>query len=86
MTRWPLRKYGYKALEALGDGWDGPNFSQSCVWNSVALGMIMESWTQLIKQNDGSKNADKASDILHVCLERLALQYGTIDVSRMPAR
>jgi Domain of unknown function (DUF6456) len=73
------------ALEALGKGKDRPSLSQSCVWNTVGLGMTMEAWTQLVKQNGASMNADKASGVFHVCLERLALHYGMIDVGRVAA-
>jgi hypothetical protein len=74
-----------KALGDLGNGRDGPSFSQSCVWNVVGLGMTMEDWTQLLKQSGASMNADKASGVLHGCLERLALHYGMIDMGRMAA-
>jgi Domain of unknown function (DUF6456) len=72
-----------KALEALGPGRDGPSFSQSCIWNAVGLGMTMEDWTQLIRQNGAAMNADKAAGILHVCLERLALHYGLVDMGKL---
>jgi hypothetical protein len=74
-----------KALDALGNGRDGPSFSQSFAWNAVGLGMTMEDWTQLIRQGDAGMNAHKASGILHVCLERLALHYGLIDMGKMAA-
>jgi hypothetical protein len=47
--------------------------------------MTMEDWTQLIRQSGAGMNADKASGILHVSLERLALHYGMIDVGKMAA-
>jgi Domain of unknown function (DUF6456) len=74
-----------KALDDLGNGRDGPSFSQSCVWNVVGLGMTMDDWTQFLKQSGASMNADKASGILHGCLERLTLHYGMIDMGRMAA-
>jgi hypothetical protein len=47
--------------------------------------MTLENWTQLIRSGGAGMNADKASGILHVSLERLALHYGMIDVGRMAA-
>jgi hypothetical protein len=47
--------------------------------------MTTESWTQLIRQTGAAMNADKASGVFHVSLERLALHYGVIDVGRMAA-
>ena len=45
--------------------------------------MTMDDWTQLIRQTGAGMNADKASGILHVCLERLALHYGMIDTGKL---
>jgi Domain of unknown function (DUF6456) len=72
-----------KALEALGGAREGPSFSQSVVWNVVGLGITLEDWTQLIRAGGASMNADKASGVLHGCLERLAVHYGMIDKHRI---
>jgi hypothetical protein len=60
-----------KSLEALGSGREEPSFSQSCIWNVVGLGITLEDWTQLIRASGAGMNADKASGVLHGCLERL---------------
>jgi hypothetical protein len=72
-----------KALDALGNGRDGESFSQSLVWNVVGLGATLEGWTALIKAAGKGMNADRASGVLHVALERLALFYGMLDVTRL---
>ena len=71
-----------KALDALGNGRDGESFSQSCVWNVVGLGATLEAWTALIRAGGAGMNADRASGILYVSLERLALHYGMLDTQQ----
>jgi hypothetical protein len=71
------------ALEVLGKGRDGPSLAQSCVWNVVGLGMTLENWAHLIKQTGARMNADMASGVLRTSLQRLALDYGFIDVGRL---
>jgi len=72
-----------RALDELGKRHDGPSFSQSCMWNCVGLGMTLDQFTDFIRQNGGAMNADKAAGILHSSLERLALNYGLIDVGKL---
>lgn len=74
-----------KALDALGNGRNGESFSQSCIWNVVGLGATLEGWTALIRAGGGGMNADRASGVLHVSLERLALHYGLLDRDRLNA-
>jgi hypothetical protein len=45
--------------------------------------MTLESWTGLIRASGASMNADRASGVLTVCFERLALHYGTVDPRRL---
>lgn len=71
------------ALSSIGRGKDGPSMSQSCAWNVVGLGLTLENWTDLIRQGGVRMNADKAAGILHSALERLALNYGMIDMGKM---
>jgi hypothetical protein len=68
-----------KALEGLGSGKDGPNLLQSCAWNVVGSGLTLDGWTHLVRDSGGGMNSDKASGILHGCLELLALHYGMIE-------
>jgi hypothetical protein len=75
----------HKALEALGRGKDGPNLLQSCAWNVLGSGLALDGWTHLVRNGGGGMNADKASGILHACLEMLALNYGMIDMGRIAA-
>jgi hypothetical protein len=72
-----------KALEALGRGKDGPNLLQSCAWNVVGSGLTLEGWTGMVKQSGAGMNADKASGVLHGCLEPMGLHYGMIDMGRL---
>jgi len=74
-----------KALEALGRGKDGPNLLQSCAWNVVGSGLTLGGWTGMVKQSGAGMNADKASGVLHGCLELLGLHYGMIDPGRLAA-
>jgi len=68
-----------KALEGLGRGKDGPNLLQSYAWNVVGSGLTLDGWTHLVRGSGGGMNSDKASGILHGCLELLALHYGMIE-------
>jgi hypothetical protein len=74
-----------KALDALSNGRDGESFSQSCVWNVVGLGATLEGWTALIRTGGAAMNADRASGVLYVSLEWLALHYGILDRHRLNA-
>ncbi|MEO7143347.1 MAG: DUF6456 domain-containing protein [Bryobacteraceae bacterium] len=72
-----------KALKELGNGKDEPSLSQSVVWNVVGLGITLEEWTNLVRASGKGMNADKASGIFHVSLERLALHFGMVDMGRL---
>jgi hypothetical protein len=74
-----------KALDALGNGSGAASLSQSCIWNVVGLGATLEAWTALIKAGGGAMNADRASGVFHVSLERLAIGYGMLNESRLQA-
>jgi hypothetical protein len=72
-----------KVLKELGNGREDESFSQSCIWNVVGLGITLEEWTNLVRAAGKGMNADKASRIFHVSLERLALHYGMVDMGRL---
>ena len=56
-------------------GKDGPNLLQSCAWNVVTSGLTLDGWTHLVRDSGGGMNADKASGILHACLELFDALY-----------
>ena len=49
------------AMSALGRSNDGQNFLQSCLWSVVGQGLTLEGWTDVIRKDGKSMNADKAA-------------------------
>lgn len=72
-----------RAQKSLRSGNGEPSLSQSCIWHVVGLGRTLEFWTQLIRNAGKAMNADRASGVLHVSLERLALHYGLVDMGKL---
>jgi hypothetical protein len=74
-----------KALDALVKGRDTDAYSQSCMWNVVGLGKTLEAWTALIRASGARMDSNRTSSIFRESLQRLAVHYGMLDVSRINA-
>jgi Domain of unknown function (DUF6456) len=72
-----------KAFQALGNGSEVPSLSQSCIWSVVGLGETLEDWTQTVRNSGKGMNTDRASGVLYISLERLALHFGMVDMGRL---
>jgi hypothetical protein len=73
------------AMSALGRSNDGQNFLQSCLWSVVGQGLTLEGWTDVIRKDGKSMNADKAGGVLHSTLEMLTMHFGMVDVRKLTA-